>query len=393
MRRPLRVVAVLALAPLIAAFAAAHPRPIHPLRNLFVLSDLDEARALFEKNLAAIQKRDKAAYLACYLDSERLARTSPDGPVLGFRGLREAGGRRSGPTRSSRTTSGSCRSRRGVVYGTYRYRVRYGADEHSGLSERLFVKTPKGWRITVTSAFDAPAGTPPPPRAFVGRDARRRHGSAARRERRRRRARRAGSTARGPRAPARVPEGVVVDGREGHVDHARTRRRARPLLADRLGRRPARRVRRPRDASVRGAEKELRDAPRALLPVVRLLRRDVGLRRRRLPVDAGPPRARRERPLAPRVAAAGPAAVDGRPLAEPARREAVHLPEGRGDARDGVRYLASRGAQAVKVWYIVRPDLPVEATAPRSSRRATRRRSAACRSSSTRPASPRRRSR
>ena len=35
----------------------------------------------------------------------------------------------------------------GWVYGTYRYRVRYGAEEHSGISERLFVKTPKGWRV------------------------------------------------------------------------------------------------------------------------------------------------------------------------------------------------------------------------------------------------------
>jgi len=47
-------------------------------------SDVDEARALFEKNLAAIQRRDRAAYLACYLDSERLVRTSPDGQALGF---------------------------------------------------------------------------------------------------------------------------------------------------------------------------------------------------------------------------------------------------------------------------------------------------------------------
>ena len=56
----------------------------------------------------------------------------------------------------------------GVVYGTYRYRVRYGAEEHSGLSERLFLKTPKGWRIAVTSAWEAPPGTPPPPRAYTG---------------------------------------------------------------------------------------------------------------------------------------------------------------------------------------------------------------------------------
>jgi hypothetical protein len=58
--------------------------------------------------------------------------------------------------------------RPGVVYGTYRYRVRYGAEEQRGISERFFVKTKDGWRIAVTSAFPAPPGTPPPPRALVG---------------------------------------------------------------------------------------------------------------------------------------------------------------------------------------------------------------------------------
>ena len=44
----------------------------------------------------------------------------------------------------------------GVVYGTYRYRVRYGAEEHTGLSERVFRKTADGWRIAVTGAVDTP---------------------------------------------------------------------------------------------------------------------------------------------------------------------------------------------------------------------------------------------
>src|SRR5206468_9957929 len=58
--------------------------------------------------------------------------------------------------------------RDGLVYGTYRYRVRYGAGEQSGLSERLFVDTPDGWKITVTTAFAATDGVPAPPRAVVG---------------------------------------------------------------------------------------------------------------------------------------------------------------------------------------------------------------------------------
>lgn len=41
----------------------------------------------------------------------------------------------------------------GVVYGTYRYDVRYGDSTSTGISERLFVRTPAGWRIAVTTAF------------------------------------------------------------------------------------------------------------------------------------------------------------------------------------------------------------------------------------------------
>src|SRR5450830_739126 len=130
-------------------------------------SDVDEARALFEKNIAAIQTRDRVAYLACYLDSAQLVRATPEGPVLGYENFAKQAGATWPDTLAAddlRLTPISP----GVVYGTYRYRVRYGAEEHSGLSERLFVKTPKGWKIAVTSAFEAPPGTPPPPRAFTG---------------------------------------------------------------------------------------------------------------------------------------------------------------------------------------------------------------------------------
>src|SRR5262249_24439115 len=59
--------------------------------------------------------------------------------------------------------------RAGIVYGTYRYRVRYAAgDEHVGISERLFVKTADGWKIAVTGAVDTPPGTPAPARALKG---------------------------------------------------------------------------------------------------------------------------------------------------------------------------------------------------------------------------------
>jgi imidazolonepropionase-like amidohydrolase len=75
-----------------------------------------------------------------------------------------------------------------------------------------------------------------------------------------------------------------------------------------------------------------------------------------------PERAKRD-PLAPNVVAAGPllSTLDHW-LNLPAERQFILLNDA--SARDGVRYLASQGAHAVKVWYIVRPpDLPVEASA------------------------------
>ena len=184
----------------------------------------------------------------------------------------------------------------GIVYGTYRYRVRYGADEHSGLSERLFVKTPKGWKIAVTSAFDAPPGTPPPPRAFVGRDARRRHrelrrcpGRGRPRAGRQDRLRRA-------RAVLPVPAGVDVDDVRGDVDHARprstrtstSRRPAGPTAG------PTRSTSAPTHPYEK-TEADLQHPSRALRPLLPLLRRDRGLRRRRLSLDARPAAPRRER--------------------------------------------------------------------------------------------------
>jgi hypothetical protein len=62
----------------IAALAAgaclalsAAPGPPAPAET----TDTAAARAVFEKNLAAIRSRDRAAYLACYLDAPSLART------------------------------------------------------------------------------------------------------------------------------------------------------------------------------------------------------------------------------------------------------------------------------------------------------------------------------
>jgi len=130
--------------------------------------ELAAARKLFERNLDAIRHRDRAAYLACYLDSESLARTSPEGFRLGFRDHAAQSSESGWPDFFEAQDLRLVRVAPGVVYGTYRYRVKYGAEEHAGLSERLFLQTPDGWRIALTSAFDAPPGTPPPPRALTG---------------------------------------------------------------------------------------------------------------------------------------------------------------------------------------------------------------------------------
>ena len=72
----------------------------------------------------------------------------------------------------------------------------------------------------------------------------------------------------------------------------------------------------------------------------------------------------RDDPAAPRVAAAGPllSTIDFW-LNLPAERQFIHLKDP--DAgRAGVRYLAARGADAVKIWFLVTPEQTVEASTP-----------------------------
>ncbi len=72
----------------------------------------------------------------------------------------------------------------------------------------------------------------------------------------------------------------------------------------------------------------------------------------------------RDDPAAPRVAAAGPllSTIDFW-LNLPAERQFIHLKDP--DAgRAAVRYLTARGADAVKVWFVVTPEQTVEASTP-----------------------------
>ncbi len=322
--------------------------------------DVSDARALFERNLAAIHARDKAAYLACYLDAPSLVRVAPEGPVLGYEDFAKQAGEKWPDTLVAddlRLTPVSP----GVVYGTYRYRVRYGAEEHSGLSERLFVKTAKGWRITVTSAWEAPAGTPPPPRAFTGATLVDGTGAPAVKD-----AvvvvRNGAIDCAGPASRCAVPPGVAVTNARGswivpglvdaHVHFGQTG------WAD--GRPDAFDVRaaHPYEETVKG----LRTRPERFFRsyvcsgVTSVF--DVG----GYPWSLDLPARAENDSLAPRVAAAGPllSTVDHW-VTLPGEKQFLHLKDAE-TARAEVAYLASRGAAAVKVWYLVRPDLPISAT-------------------------------
>src|SRR4051812_25740115 len=77
----LSAVCVLSIcAPVAAATAGAAPAA----KPGAATDDVAAARALFNRNLQAIRDKDKAHYLACYLDSDRLARTGPEGIAEGY---------------------------------------------------------------------------------------------------------------------------------------------------------------------------------------------------------------------------------------------------------------------------------------------------------------------
>jgi hypothetical protein len=121
------------------------------------VSDTVEARRVFEENIDAIHKRDRGRYLATYLHTGALGRNGPGGLELGYDNW---------SARRDSTWPDTLIARNlrvlpitpGVVYGTYCYTVTQKDTTSSGVSERIFVKTPEGWRIAVTTAFGLPAG-------------------------------------------------------------------------------------------------------------------------------------------------------------------------------------------------------------------------------------------
>ena len=321
--------------------------------------DLAAARALFDRNLDAIRNRDRNAYLSTYLQEETLSRTGPDGPLLGYEDHAAQINRTSWPDAFEASDIRLIPVRPGVVYATYRYRVLYGRDERTGLSERVIVKTDDGWRIAVTSAFDATPEVQPAPRALVGATlidgvagdpipdsvVVMRNGLVE---------------CAGPRARCEVPEGVdtldisgmwITPGLiDSHVHFSQTGwADGRPDALDLRGKHPYEQV----QAGLRsGPERWFRSYLCSGVTAVF----DVG----GYPWTWGL-RDRAERgTMAPHVQAAGPllSTLDHW-LNLPAERQFIHL-TGEEAARGGVDYLAAHGSDAVKVWFIAGESIDFE---------------------------------
>ncbi len=371
--RRLAIVLVLAAVPAVSGDRGAAATADAPAPDAAAGADLAAARRVFAANLDAIRRRDRDAYLACYLRSEGLARTGPTGIAFGYAALDSSAGR-GWPDHFEALDLRLTPVRPGVVYGTYRYRVRYGATEQAGLSERVFVAAPDGWRIAVTSAFPALPGVPPPPRAIVGATLVDGNGGppvpdavVVLRDGR--------IESVGPRARCPVPAGVdTLDARglwllpglvDAHVHYSQTGwADGRPDALDLRAEHPYEAV----EARLRARPERFH---RAWLASGVTAVFDVG----------GYPWTLRMRDEAersteaPHVAAAGPllSTLDHW-LNLPAERQFIHLRDTT-SAREGVRYLAAIGADAVKVWFIVRPgdDLPALERAVAAAGEAARR--------------------
>jgi imidazolonepropionase-like amidohydrolase len=357
--RRLPVLVLLVSLCLLFAAAAAPPAPA-PAPAAPEDADITAARQVFAANLQAIRQRDKAAYLACYLDSPRLALAGPEGFASGFAGL-AAGAGTGWPDHIDADDLHLSPLRPGLVYGTYRYRVRYGAEEVSGLSERLFVKTDGGWKITFTSAFPSPPGTPPPPRALVGATLIAAAGSPPI----------ANSVVllrdgkiecAGTAAACPLPAGVDVLDVSGtwitpgvidaHVHFSQTGwADGRPDALDLRARHPYEEV----EAGLRLHPE--RFARTYLCSGVTAVF-DVGGYAWTLQLPAWA----ETTTTAPRIAAAGPLlSTRDHWLNLAADRQFVFLRD-EAAAREGVRYLAAQGAAAVKVWFI--PEKPIAELEP-----------------------------
>src|SRR5260370_16069812 len=139
------------------------------LASLLVAAPLaaqDPPLEAFHESIAAIQAHDRAAYLSHYLQSPALARVGPDGLRQGFDEFARGVGT-TWPDTLVATHVRIVPLTADVAYGVYGYRVVDSAGSTRGVSERIFVRTPEGWKVAVTTAFPTPGGAAPP-LALVG---------------------------------------------------------------------------------------------------------------------------------------------------------------------------------------------------------------------------------
>src|SRR5436309_6234562 len=276
----------------------------------------------FRANIAAIHARDRAAYLSRYLHTAALARVGPDGLRQGYDDF--ARGTDAGwPDTLVATHLRIVPVSPDVAYGVYRYRVVDSSGSARGVSERVFVRTPAGWRVAVTTAFPA-ASVPPPPMALVGGTLV--DGTGAAPLANAVVVMRGGRIAcAGSRGACPVPadaDTVSAAGKwiiPGLIDaHVH-------LLPDRLGGRATRCAGPARPLPLRAGRGGAARHAGAFLPLLPLQRRHRGVRRGRLPVDARASRAHRPQHHRSARRGRGPAALDDRLLAQSPRSAPVHL--------------------------------------------------------------------
>src|SRR5258708_19449766 len=100
-------------------------------------ADLGAARSLFEKNIDAIRRRDREAYLACYRRSDRLARGGPTGFVTGLEEFVKAAGER-WPDVIDASDLHLAPVQAGVVYRTHPHPLPYAKKNPPPISVPLF---------------------------------------------------------------------------------------------------------------------------------------------------------------------------------------------------------------------------------------------------------------
>src|SRR5256884_2698843 len=120
----------------------------------------------FRGNLAAIHARDRAAYLSHYLHTPALTRVGADGVHQGYDDFARGAGD-GWPDTLVATHLRVVPLSPDVAYGAYRYRVVDSSGSARGVSERVFIRTPSGWKVAVTTAFPT-RNVDPPPMALVG---------------------------------------------------------------------------------------------------------------------------------------------------------------------------------------------------------------------------------